>query len=199
MGHAVSVHRDDSDGRIADGLLIFENPDLSPLNKAAVVSVKAEVHEVLDKCRIHQILITNCARPGGHVQPRFQLQAVMFELDLSVFKGHVGAALHIRTAFARIIDGLSVHRDTHEIQSKRIDRMHLSGQRGDLNPFVVIADDQFIVDNFHLDTRCVGFDKTGVHHVVGLDIAAAVELRLALRQSHLLADSCHGATCARHG
>ena len=92
-------------------------------------------------------------RPCGQVQPWFQLQAVMFELNLGVFKGNVGAALHIGTAFARIIDGFSVHRDAHEIQGKRIGRTHLAGQRGDLHPLVVVVDGQLIVDHLHLDSR----------------------------------------------
>ena len=71
---------------------------------------------------------------------------------MSVGKGLVGAALNIRTAFARVIDGLSVHRDTHEIQSKRIHRTHLAGYRGDLHTLVVIKDDGLIVDNLYLDT-----------------------------------------------
>ena len=85
------------------------------------------------------------------------------------------------------------------IQSKGIGRRHFAGQRGDFHPLVVIENHQFIVDNLNLDSRGIGLYKTGVHHVIGLDIAAAVEFRLPFRQSHLLGDGFHGTTCACHG
>ena len=130
---------------IAAGLLLSENPDLSPLNKAAVVGVQAEVHQVLDKRCIRQILITDCARPTGHVQPRCQLQAVMLELDLSVFKGHVGAALHVRRAATRIVERLTVHADAHEVEGKRIARLELAGESGDLDPVEIVEGRDLVV------------------------------------------------------
>ena len=199
MGHAVGVHLDDGEGRVADGLLLFENPDLRPLDEAAVVDVQAKMHQVFGKRRIRQVLITDGGRPCGHVQPRRKRKAVVLELDPGVFQGHVGAALHVGTALARIIDRLSVHRDAHEIQSEGIGSAHLASQRGDLHALVVVAEEQFIVDHLHLDFRRIGLDKTGVYHFVGLNITAAVELRLPFRQSHLLADGRHGTACTRHG
>ena len=95
LSHAVSVHGDDIDGVIAHGLRCFEYPDLRPLNKAAIIGVQTKTHQIFGKQRIFEVLITDRERPGGHVQSRFQLKAVVLELDLGVFKGDVCAALHI--------------------------------------------------------------------------------------------------------
>ena len=166
LGHTVSIHLDDSDRCITDGLRFLKNPDLSPLNKAAVVGVQAEMHQIFGKRCVRQILITDRNRPCGHVQPRFKFQAVVLELDLGLIKGYVNAALHIGTAFSRIFQRLTVHSDAHVIQSKRINRFNLAGQRGDIDPLVIVEDDRFIVDNLHLDLSRIGFYKSSVHHVV---------------------------------
>ena len=123
----------------------------------------------------------------------------MLEHDLSIIKGYVSAALHIRATFARIIDGFSVHRDAHEIQSKRIGRLHLTDKRCDFHPLVVVEDHQIVIDYMHFDSRSIGLDKAGIDNVVRLDIAAAVEFRLPLAQLHLLDNGGHGTPCARHG
>ena len=131
--------------------------------------MQAEINQVFDEPGIGRILVLDRFRPGGHGKSRLKIQAVVFELDPGIFEGHVYAALYI------------------------------PGQRDHLHPLIIVAGYKLVVDNLHLDFRRVGTDKTCVHHVLGLDIAAAVEFSLPLGKSHLLADGRHGTACPRHG
>ncbi len=189
---AVVLHRDDGQGVVADRLLLVENPDLRPCDEAVVVGVQAEADQILGERGIPIVPVADRARPGAHVQPRLALQAVVFELDPGPVEGHVGAALHVRDALVRVVDRLAVDGDAHEIQAKGVGRTHLAGQRGDLHPVVVIARDELVVDDLHLDAGGIRLDKAGVDHVVRLDVAAPLELRALCRQPHLLAHGGHG-------
>ncbi len=164
-----------------------------------VVGVEAKADQVLGKLGLRKVLIADAARPCGHVQPWLRLQVVVLELDLGMIKGHVGAALHVGNALARIVDRLAVDRDAHEIEAEGIGRAHLAGHAGDVHPLVVIEGDEFIIDDLHLDPRGIRLDEADIDHVRGLDIAPAFELRLFLGQSHLLAHRGHGPAGTRRG
>ena len=192
LRRSVLFHRNDGQGGIADGLLLVEHPDLRPCDEAVVVGVQAEADQVLRERGLLHVPVADRARPGGHVQPRLRLQAVVLEPDAGAVEGHVGAALHVLDALARVVDGLAVDGDAHEIQAKGVGRVHLAGHRGDLHPLVVIEGNELVVDDLHLDAGGVRLDEAGVDHVVGLDVAASLELGLILAQSHLLAHGRHG-------
>ena len=101
LGQTVGIHSDDGDGHV-DGLFSIEIY-LGVFDEVVRSQTQLEAH-LLSKRRIRLIAIADRARPGGYVQARFQLQAVVLELDFGLLKGHVGAALHVRTAFPGIVE-----------------------------------------------------------------------------------------------
>ncbi len=162
-----------------------------------VVAVEAEADQV--PVALPPFPVGDAARPGGDVQPRLRLQVVVAELDLGAVKGQVGAALQVGDALVQVVDRFSVHRDAHEVQGEGVDGVHLAGHAQDVHPFVVVHRDLLVVDHLHLDAGGAGAGEAGGDHVVGLHVAAPLELRPCRGEPHLLANQEHAAAGACRG
>ena len=108
----------------------------------------------------------------------------------------VGAALDVGGASARIVDGLAVDRDAHEIQTERILRLELARQRRDVDAIVVVELGDLVVDDLHDDMRRLALNEARVDDVVRVHVAASLELDLLRRELHVGCDVLHRAARA---
>ncbi len=188
----------------------LEHAYLGAVDERRVVRVHAEVdRRRLVQCpacvvagqeglaRLHLPRHGRARRLRRNRQARRRTQVVVAELDVDLGERDVGTALDVRGAALRVVDGLAIDRDAHQVQAQRILRFELARDARDVDTFVVVENGELVVDDLHRDVRRLTLDEAGVDDVVRVHVAATLELGLAFLERHVGNHDIHRAACAR--
>ena len=114
-----------------------------------VVCVHAELH---GRCRARQFVLAgyiDTRRRSRDAQSRRRPQVVEAELDIDVGQCNVSTALDVGRAALRIVDRLTVDRDTHQVQAEWILGLQFARQARDVDALVVVEDRELVVDDLN--------------------------------------------------
>ena len=200
LGDPVRAHLDHIVGSGQRRCVRFEHADLGAIDEVAVVVVHPEPDGVADAA----VRFPHADHVGArrHRQPRARGQVVEAEADVGPLHGHVRAALHVRRAAVGIVDGLTVHRDAHQVERKGMLGLELPRQRRDVETLVVVQHGKLVVDHLDGHVRALTLDEAGVDRIVRVQIAPALELGaghgpVRARQRGIGRDRFHGPASAR--
>ncbi len=197
LGAAVLPDVEDGERRRLRRSVAREDAHLGARDEGGVVVVRAELHR-RQRCvgaRLRGDL--DRARAGRHAEAPLRAQVVEAEADVGFFEGHVGAALHVGRAAARVVDRNAVDRDAHQVEPERVLRPELAVERDCVDARVVVQHRELVVHDVDLHVGGVALDEARVHHVVRAHVAAALVLDLCVAESELGGDLLHRALRAR--
>ena len=153
-----------------------------------------KAHGRCNQTLVRGLLEHDDARGHRHTQPALSLEIVELELDVRLVQGDVRAALHVRGAPARVVDGHAVHGDVHGVDAEGAPWCELVCQTRDVHTFVVVEHGGLVVHDLHRDVRRLSLGEAHIDHVARLHEAPALVLGLRGCQMHFVRDDLHRPT-----
>ena len=110
------------------------------------------------------------------------IEPVESELYIRSLQCDVRAPLNIGRTPGGVVDWYAVNGDVHEIESERILRRQLAGNRSDLDTVQVTEQCQLVVDHLDGHVCAIALNEARVYDIVRVDISAAFVLDLLVTQ-----------------